>query len=75
MKIKIKHKLEGNHFFFDWRVKLKRKITLIKEKNQKNMHQIRKKKQHTINFDWMMKLKTNKTLTKVPKKKKSKSKE
>jgi hypothetical protein len=34
-RIKMKNKLEGNKIFFDWKVKLKRKITLTK-KNQKN---------------------------------------
>jgi hypothetical protein len=45
-----------------WRVKLKRKITLTKEKKSKEWGQ--KKKQCTISLDWKMKLKTNKTFTK-----------
>jgi hypothetical protein len=46
---------------------LKRKITLTKEKNQKNEDK-KKKKQCTISLDWKMKLKTNKTFTRLWKK-------
>jgi len=37
VKIKIKNKLEGNYKFFYWRVKLKKKITLIKGKKSKEL--------------------------------------
>ena len=30
----MKNKLEGNKNFFDWKVKLKRKITLTKKKSK-----------------------------------------
>jgi hypothetical protein len=33
----MKNKLEGNKNFFDWKVKLKRKITLTKEKKIKRI--------------------------------------
>jgi hypothetical protein len=35
VKIKIKNKLEGNEKNVDWRVKLKRKITLTKRKKER----------------------------------------
>jgi hypothetical protein len=37
VKIEIKNKLDGNYKFFYWRVKLKRKITLTKEKKLKEL--------------------------------------
>ena len=49
MKIKIKNKLEVKPSFIYQKVKVKRKITLIKKKYQKNEEQIRKKK-NTINL-------------------------
>ena len=54
---------------FDWRVKLKRIIHLIKgkKKNQNNKDEI--EKHNTMNLDWRMKLKTNKTFTKGQRKK------
>jgi hypothetical protein len=59
VKIKIKNKLEGNEKNVDWRVKLKRKITLTKRKKKK----IKLKKIIHHNF-FIVELKTNKTYKK-----------
>jgi len=50
VKIKTKNKWEGNNFFFDWMVKLKRKITLTKgRKNKKKMRaKLKKVMQHKL---------------------------